>query len=328
MSLWVDSEFVTAADLNAEDPEVATGTDRAIDRAEGVTLSGPNGLIRRALNECASDIQRASESWGRARVGDRGADHFAILGDSLHSGERSRPRWTIEQIVVTGSRPLEITPVKSWVFDKILEALYLRAINKADGDRYMARLELRRNRIHGLTWPKLRNTGIPIVNTPFFAPGAVQVTGSGTFTADDLSVTPSAGGTLDKTLYCVVTWTSDRYQSPDDQGVEESGPSERANQAVTSGNVLRVSIANLNPPAGGNLNLGLGSPQIPTKAAAGWNVYVGVSAEDLFLQNSTPLPLTQTTYDLPGNPVSNTAPVFHGQDPDSYIQVDPQWMRA
>jgi len=81
---------------------------------------------------------------------------------------------------------------------------------------------------------------------------------------------------------------------------------------VVSGNVIQVSISNLNAPNGlSPINVGLGQGLIIPGSASGWNIYAGSQGGPLYLQNSTPIPILTTSYTFAG------PPVLAGYVPDS-----------
>jgi hypothetical protein len=62
--------------------------------------------------------------------------------------------------------------------------------------------------------------------------------------------------------------------------------------------------------------------------ASGWNAYAGVQGGTLYLQNATPIPITQLTYTFAGAPVSSGYMADSGQFADAKMSMQLMIMRG
>jgi hypothetical protein len=125
----------------------------------------------------------------------------------------------------------------------------------------------------------LFDTGVGITNAP--VPRAAQP-----------ELTTVAGQCGAATYFVSVTWIGPA-------GVE-GAPSDLA--AITAADSTALSVKAVNPPAG----------------ATGWNVYVGNTGDDLMLQNSSPLALSDTWMES-GSGIAAGVNPGNGQGPDFHL---------
>ncbi|CAB4130838.1 hypothetical protein UFOVP130_38 [uncultured Caudovirales phage] len=310
MSLLVDDDFVTLADMAAIDPEVSDVAD-----AEEITVVGDGGIVRQAWNECADALLEAMQSFG--------GDIIAWPGSITSYGAFgvSRPRLRLNQIVVSPVYGRRESTLKRLMIYQAIVLFYRAAANRRANDRYETKYKRFAADLATL-WYRLRATGLPMVAIPLAAPGALHDYYAGNWGFSNLMFV--AGGSAAQAMYNVaITWVGQTsgYVSPLNKNNAESGPSAILTATIPDSNLLKVSINGLNPPSTAQQpNRGISEGPYVTKQATGWNIYVGDFADPngaMYLQNSTPIPVGTLSYTLPASPVLSGSLMQPGQVPDS-----------
>lgn len=168
--------------------------------------------------------------------------------------------------------------LKRWHALHSLELLYRDAFNNQLNDRYRAKWIEYQELSRNARYHTVR-FGIGIVAMPI--PKAEP---------PELSV--AASTTLSATYYAEVAWVSSAGQ--------EGAPSSVTALTTPDGSVMVVTAVD------------------PPPNAVAFNVYAGLTADSLTLQNATPVPGSQSFTMAPGDPVPGRAPGI-GQEPDQYI---------
>jgi len=186
------------------------------------------------------------------------------------------PSFTLDQVVVTDA-------LRLWHVFHTLTIVYRDAYNRKLNDKYLLKWKdygaLSKWASHAYF-----NIGVGLVLRPLPAPGRPAV-----------SVT--AGGALPAAIYFVrATWV-------DAQG-RESGPSELVSQSAAASELLTVSLAGQQPPAG----------------AAGWFPYAGTDPDGPQRQVSAPVAAAEAWTMPAGGLIAGTV-VSDGQGPDYYRQI-------
>jgi hypothetical protein len=240
MSLYTDSDHVTAADLRAIDYEVGD-----VAETHHLTLEGVGSICRGAWEECADRILAQFPQFGSA------LNDINTLPDYPAGTTRSSVR--LAQIVASDEQAEKNSPLKSWMIYVALEGLYRAVGNASQEDRYKKKQEAYRLEA-ARAWRTLSQRGLPVVSQPLDAPGAIHVRGSGEFRDSDVSSTAS-GTRVEQTVEVAVAyWDATR-------GVE-SGPSRIVGFVIPENSLLVVSRARCVPPAG----------------VTHWNIYVSTAA--------------------------------------------------
>ena len=304
MALLVDDDHITTADLLAIDPEVSDIAD-----AEGITVEGDGGIVRQAWDECADKLTEATQTYAGELVAWPGL--FTNLG--FIGASRARVQMT--QIVVSAPYGRRASPLRRWMIYAALVLFYRAASNRRTSDRYESKHDRMADEIRR-RWRALFASGLPVVLQPLPAPGAIHEQGAGDFDAltalSFAASTGAAGGNLD----VAITWVAAQYVSQDNKQNAESGPSKILTVEVPTDKALTVSIAGLVPPGSQSYQGGTADGLNQRRTATGWNVYVGAAGGTLYLQNSTPISLSATTYNVAATPVSTGYVMGTGQYPD------------
>ena len=178
-----------------------------------------------------------------------------------------------------GVSDVVVTPqLKRWQALHTLETVYRDAYNNQLNDRYRMKWEEYQELSEDARELTLRY-GIGLVLVPLPIP-STPVFGY------------VAGLIVATTYYVQATWVNAQGQ--------ESNPSHITTFTTVDGSLLTVQLTN--PPVG----------------ATGWNVYAGLNAFPLALQNSVPLTLG-STFTLAPSGVAAGRPPGSGQTPDVYI---------
>ena len=315
MSLLIDQDFVTQADMIAIDGETAEVAD-----AEGLTIGGDGGIVRQAWDECSDELMEGWQAFG--------GDIIAWPGTLTTYGAFGicRPRLRLNQIVVNSPYELRRAPLYRWMIYSALVAFYRSAASRRSVDRYEKKwnnyaAEVKRR------WQMLTGTGLPMVALPLACPGAVHELMAGAWSASNVAAV--AGGTMAaETVFDIaITWVDGtQYISPQNTQNCESGPSATVTLTVPAGQVLQVSTTGLNPPnkTSAMLKRGIADGPYMTRTATGWNVYAGPTGGALALQNAAPIPVATHTYTLADAPIAAApgvdgvgAPMLDGQFPDA-----------
>lgn len=300
MALFTDADLVTVAELSAVDSEI-----EAIAAAE--TLSGA-GIIGQAWEECADAV---------AGVLTARSDEWIDPVVATISGSRV----DLSQVVVSTSTRA-MSSLRRWALYVALTLFYRAAANRKLTDRMVAKME-RAELDARDAWGRLQRMGLGYVTAPLPAPGATREYGAGLFTSAALT-TPTGGTSVATVVYYVaITWVDgSAYVSAANRGNAESGPSAKLSCSVLATKTIAVSIAALTPPSGAAAPQSQNGRSVARRTATAWNVYVGISADRMYLQNSTPIPVATTSYTLASDPVLSGYELWPGQVPDAFFQVD------
>jgi hypothetical protein len=297
--LFTDSDLLTAADLVALDPEAPD-----VAAAEGLIVEGDGSILRQAWEECADEALGRMEAFGGRLV--------------AHAGGGQVSRVALSQIVATDAYARKLSVLQRWVLYRALVLFYRAATSRALNDRHA--LKMAQYMADAASqWRALWRRGLPVVWQPLPCPGAVHEWGAGEWTPEHVSSVPAASS-ADMTLQVAITWVDgSRYQSPGAKGNAESGPSRVVAFVLPADERLKVSIAGLQAPAGAARLRAPGEAQFGTMTATGWNIYAGMLAGPLWLQNAAPVPVGQIEYTLPDVPLLGGEMLEPGQAPDVHL---------
>jgi len=326
--LWTDSIFITTADLVRVDSEVPRVTD-----AEGITLTGDNGLLRAVVEEASTELSKLVIAFGGyLNSGDLSANHVAAVLN-VGIGNSVRMKVTLSQICVSGNNPGEWNWIKQWAVYWALRILYRNAFSRTVNDRYEKKMNFYKDELVRRVTPSIYGLGVPVVLRPLQAPAAYFERSAGSWGQTNVSLV-AGPGTLTASNSCDIAITfvdmsqANLYVSATQPNNAESNPSGVITQVMNTAQVLSVSIASLNPPTGRQDPAQvLVSVMSPMKATH-WNVYVGTSGGTLYLQNGSPIPIATKTYTLAGDPVLSGFPVGIGQYQDRRLSIMPTRQRA
>ncbi len=197
------------------------------------------------------------------------------------------PQSTVRRQI--GVSDVVVTPqMKRWHALHTLEIVYRDAFNNQLNDRYLPKWQEYR-RLSANARSHTAMFGIGLVNTPI--PEAA---------APALSAT-AAAGTATAIYYVAITWVA--------ANGEEGAPSPVT--AYETGAGMTLVAAGVNPPA----------------VATGFNVYAGLSATSLALQNASPVPAGQS-FVMPATGLSAGRAPGDGQTPDVYVTGGPTLRRG
>jgi hypothetical protein len=324
--LWTDSIFIQPRDLLRLDAEAIN-----VAQAEGVTLTGPNGLLRGAQEEAAMELQKQMIAYGGyLNSGDLSANHLAAVLN-VGIGNSVRQKALLVQVPVTDGIPGSW----SWVFQYAvywaLKVLYRDVFSRTVNDRYKTKLDYYEKELEKRVSKNLLALGIPIVLQPLSMPGAFYEPNSGTFNESNVELV-GGPGTSTKTYDVAVTYCdttqANRYVSAALSNNAESAGSVVQNVVPNGSQVIEVSIASLNPPTGAQSPATILVCVIAPMTASAWNVYVGTSGGTLYLQNSTPIPIATKTWTLPGDPIVSAYTLGLGQYQTRRLSIVPTRQRA
>lgn len=317
--LWTDSLFVSAADLDSIDPDVVATAD-----AEGIDFPT---IIQRGLEDAGRYLETKLISFSTyISSNDLSASHLAAV---FYTGSQpnQRRRVSLEQIVITGRNASWWSELQQWAVNRVLMTFYQAASNRAEGDRYEAKLDQFRVRDVREQWPLLKKSGAPIVYRPMPAPDAVQARNPGSWSTN---LVMAGGATLNGVSVDVaVSYVDSQYYlSQMNSGNRESNPSGRKTQAMTTGNALSVDITSLNPPNSSVLPDMLGRGFVVPGDATGWNLWVGQAGQTMFLQNPAPIPIAMKVFSLSSDPIFSGFAAGIGQFPDAFLTIPDLISRA
>jgi hypothetical protein len=298
------------ADLIQIDGETA-----AVAAAEAITAEGAGSIIRQTWAEAKDEILRAQQmfnTWYGA-ASSAGGGAWAVLGTSYTAASIARVKPS--QIVAGSPYANDSSAVHTWLAYLALRNFYRTAANRKVKDRYDQKFQ-RYTAEAARVWGALRANGLPVVFRPLEAPGALHAVNAGTWSAANLSAVAGGSG-ADTAVDVAATWVDQSaYLSPAVKGNAESGPSATATFTVPASNLLQVSIAGLNPPAGVAEPVGIADGMVVPLNATGWNVYAGVAGGALTLQNAVPVPVATKTWTAAGALTANGAGLGGGQYAD------------
>jgi hypothetical protein len=324
--LFTDSIFVQPADLTRIDAEATT-----VATTEGVTLTGPNGLIRAAQEEVAMELQKQMIAFGGyLNSGDLSANHLAAVLN-IGIGNSVRQKALLVQVPVTDAIPGSWSWIYQYCVYWTLKVLYRNVFSRTVNDRYKQKLDYYSKEIEARVSKNVTALGIPIVLQPLSAPAAFYEANSGTWGQSNVSTVAGSGSTTGPydvaITYC--SMAPNWYVSPAMPNNAESAPSSIITVPTYSpGQVLSVSIATLNPPTGAQSPATLLICVVALLQATHWNIYAGTSGGTLYLQNSAPIPVSQKTYVLPSDPIVSAYPLGMGQYQTRRLSIVPTRQRA
>lgn len=321
MSLFTDGTWLTSADLDVVDgefTEIATANNVIVNNSAGSQLTY-------SMLEAGQFLEGKFQNFSGYLVGLGASANAVAAVQNVLSTAINRPRAMLHQVAVTEPDPNR-TAVKSWIRYFALHIFYESLFSRFSVDRYEKKM-LRYEKAKFKAWENLQRNGLPIVLNPLSCPGAIFDYGAGTFGVSNVT-TVSTGTETGGSFDVSISWCSlPLYTSYSNQGNAESGPSPVVNLLVAANNVLKVSISGLKVPDGTMANalgsaLGIFSPL----AATHWNVYVGATGGPRYLQNSSPIAVTTTTYQLAGDPVLSGSAQNAGQCSNyAYSMPDIVW---
>lgn len=315
--LWTDRDFVTGADLITLDAEVED-----VAAAQGITLDDPNiGLIHRSLAESASALMKYQQVFGGYLTNQNisGNHYNAVMNVGLPAVNRSRI--LMSQVVVDALVCNEWSVLKTWAAYKSLARFFTDAANRTLKDRYETKALRYKKEVTSTYFEAVRALGLPIVRQPLPCPGAVYEIGTGNWGAANVTTAAGAGTDITDTFDFAITWVDQSmYVGPTNKQNCESGTSAIVSlQLPSTGNVFVVNINGLNPPVTAQPNATLPVSVVAYGNATGWNLYVGLTGETLYLQNATPIPVAIKSYALPTDPVTSGFASDMGQFPELYF---------
>ena len=330
--LFNDADPVCAQDLAVIDPEV-----EAVAKAEQIVIDGPASVIRTTMEGAGHDILSRFQTFSGYLLtpGINIQQVAAVM--NISSTAISRPRMRLNQVVALEPDP-SLCLMHRWLKFAALKEIYAAAFRRFNkqSDRYQAKMEAWTEQAEQC-WARLESAGVGVVLIPLPCPGAVREFGAGTFSTDgNVSAVGSGSSDPGAVIYNVaITWVGSQpygagYQNPLNKNNSESAWSAVVQIPSRAGATLSVSIANLNPPNSNNFPaIGTAAGLYTVMTASGWNVYVGISpqsptaaptgqpsANPMWLQNATPIPIGTTSWTLPNAPVSGTYPLQCGQFAD------------
>jgi hypothetical protein len=302
-----DSDIITQADLVGVDPEVdKTAPNESIDVPTAIRLG-----MESVIHTISTRYQGFS---GYLMSPGSSAGHNAAVMNT-YSTAVSRPRVRPNQVVGIGPDPAR-REMHTWIKYASLYAFYRSAYHRKIDDRYEKKMLF-----YGLENNQARDrldaTGLPVVLSPIPCPGAVRELNVGTWGAANVSAGGSGstepGG---RSLDVAITWVGAGYVSAAKPANQESAGSPMLTQAMLASQVVSVNIASLNPPNGLIGMIGTADGVFGQIPATGWNVYVGLFDQVMWLQNASPIPVATKTFTLPNAPVLSGSPLGYGQFPD------------
>jgi hypothetical protein len=273
--LFVDRPAVTATDLNTLDNQVAKIVDA---RNENIDLPA---LLERVHSECGQRLLANLENWGPNRYADPaglGQAHLSAVFNLGLSKNLQATTTDLVNIVTNGDLGTLTGSVKSWMTYLSLAAVYRDAYSRKVDDKYLPKLTMYEGQAKD-QWRTLSKLGIPIVDWPLPCPAALYASDSGEFSF----TTPDAVGVFTPAdYYAALTYTAVGYVSPTNRNNSESGLSSATKITLGSGKTIRADVTKLIPPA----------------AATGWNLWVGPTADKLYLQTLVPVPIATKEYTI------------------------------
>jgi hypothetical protein len=311
--LLTDSDIITAADLAVLDPECLKV---AASQQMPIVVEGPGSIIRHTIEECCTELLAKFQNFSGYLVSPGiNLNHVAAVMNIL-STAINRPRMRLNQVVATQPDPSK-PAMQHWLEHAALRNLYRAAFARfsANEDRYQRKMEWWDAETK-TAWLRLINQGIPIVLQPLPCPGAVREYNAGAFDGSCLAAAGTGSSDPGQTWELAITWVGAAYGSANNKNNNESAGSAAAQVVTSSGQVITVSIANLNPPAATLPPIGTADNIYNQVAATGWNVYAGNVGGPYFLQNATPIPLSTSSYTLANAPVLSGTTLQAGQFPD------------
>jgi hypothetical protein len=325
--LFTDSDLITGAQLVSLDPEVNAVIEMCQKGPTApIVLEGSGSICEEAWIECRNKLEAQLQLFS-ILYGQPGqqAHLSAVFNTGLFS-QGTRARLRLNQIVAHDIYyNASVSQIQKWVRFEALQILFRAASNRLRASKDEDRYERKRKQYEydaKIAWERLRASGLPYVFAYLDAPGAKHAVRAGSWSAANLSQI-ATGTSAQQSIFVAITYcAAPPYVSPTDKGNAESGPSAVLSMTLAQDHVVSVSIANLMPPDGSNPpHVGLSQGVAPFLTATHWNVYVGGSATDLYLQNSDPIPIATKTYQLPDAPVLSGNGLEPGQFADPTANI-------
>lgn len=202
--------------------------------------------------------------------------------------ERSGSEWTGMVWPALGLKHMVVTePLKKWHLFHTLRLVYRDAYNSHLNDRYQGKWK-EYDRLAKWASNALYRIGVGTVGDPVAQ-------------ADKPALSSVAGPLPGATYYVRVAWVS--------AAGEEGNPSDLAVLSTPTNTLLVVEA--VNPPAN----------------ARSWNVYAGLTIDEVTLQKAVPLPVGQTWREAGSGLVRGRAP-GNGQAPQSYLRATGGFLRG
>lgn len=307
--LWPDSIFVASADLAQVD-------SRVIETAgvEDITLDGIGGICHRAQDELGYKILAACQSFTGTLSGNSVSINHSMAVWNTGQQTSQRPSLLLQNVVVSADYPLSWSTVKTWAVYKTLEKFYLMVENRnVKDDRYPMRRMAFAKEAHCAWLTGVKHNGLPVVYKPLARPGAQFARNPGTLSVGIATQAGAVGGDF------LVSITYLDQSQPSNFESDLSAP---VALDLTAGEVVTINIGGLNPPSGipdpGDVATSIISPL----NASAWNIYVGSAmGGPMYLQNTTPIPITTKVMTLTSDPVLSGTQSGMGQWPDVKITI-------
>ena len=316
--LFTDRIFVTV-----EDMEVIHGRAQNVAADAGITLTGPGGLIERAIQESGAILHQRLRSYTGSVIGpDTNSAHMAaVLNVGGWSGSQ---RLKLAQIVLE-HKDLGISPVKDWVTLVCVRNLFRGALGRGAADSNFENLFKLNNNEARQKLNDLATYRLQAVLAPLFAPGATGIPGTGSIVDSDLTVTLSDGTWPAGSFFVAVTFVSADYVSPTDKNNSESASHEPLLVTTSVNDSVTVSISNLVPnPSGESLPLDFRT--MPKRTADRWMIYASANRNELRLQAG---PTALTTKSLKVTALDTAGAILDsGQYGDGFVPIPNRFSRA
>ena len=327
--LWTDGVFITSKDLMRIDSEVLK-----ISANEDINLDGDSGMLRGAIEEASSELQKYVIAFGGyLNAGDLSANHLAAVLN-VGIGNSVRQKILLQQVCVSGESSTSWNWIKEWVVFWGLKNFYRDAFSRLTNDRYEKKMLSYKDEIQRRLLGNIYGLGIPVVLQPLSTPGAIFERDSGTWGPENISMfpaspTPGANG-VDVTITYVDMSQPNRYAGPTKPNNAESQPGVVQTVYPSTTPVQQsivIDISSLNPPTGVQSMSTMLICVIAPLIATHWNVYAGNTGGTLYLQNASPIPIDTTSYTIPSLTLSGYRVGF-GQYPTRRLSVVPTRQRA
>lgn len=311
--LYTDNDVRSSADLLQIDSEVMSVAAAC---KPPITVDGPGSICELAWSECGRQILSAQQMYTSflGLPGSTGGGYQVTYGGGTVARNQSRTR--LNQVVASESQYAQTaSPLQMWVAYTALTQFFRNASARLGKDRFEEKYDRYKDEAD-FAWRQLRQNGLPVLSQPMEAPGSKHGVNAGSWGAANL--TTVAGGGTEQALQVAITYyDQSKYTSESARGNGESGPSATLAIAQAAGQVLRVSIASLNPPTGVMDQVGLSQGAWTPLSATHWIVWAGAPGGALYFQAA--VPIGTKTYTLAGDPVLTGSIVSLGQNPEMML---------
>lgn len=288
MSLWVDGSIVTSTTLMQLDSKVID-----VAKDSKLTLDGPNGIIQQNWVEVGQTLAE----WMSSLTGDvMGSAQAIFLGMS----SSARGRFLLNQVVTTWQWSNSLSPLGMFAARKALVLFWRRSVRTSSkSDRFGAELAEAKEEFIAAK-RNFWTMGVPVTSQPLPCPGAQFIPNAGVFGNTNVGPGPTATTLPGPNAYNVaITWVDGTgYIDQTQPNNCESGPSQTVSLQLNPGQSLLVNIGGLNPPGSLPYLGGVADGAYISRSATGWNVYAALAGQTLILQNASPLPLSQPTFEM------------------------------